>query len=107
MVIEGAAEIDNLNPAVCLTALRIAQEALTNAAKHAQNATKATVHLKREGSWLTLTISDDGMGFEVGAAGTGIGLVSMRERAEDIGGTFSVVSSPGGGVIVTATLPTA
>lgn len=106
MTVEGATEIDQTTPSVRLTILRIIQEALTNAAKHAKNATKVELTLHGDGSWLTLTISDDGAGFDVESAGTGIGLTSMRERAEGIGGSFLVRSSPETGTVITVTLPT-
>jgi signal transduction histidine kinase len=91
---------------------RIAQEALSNTAKHS-NAGNATVHLERQESSIQLTVSDDGTGFEETDAarargeGHGMGLMSMRERSELLGGTFRIESASGKGTTVTVTLPLA
>ncbi|GFO54940.1 hypothetical protein GMSM_19470 [Geomonas sp. Red276] len=92
----------------CETALfRIAQEALTNAAKHAE-AGKVTVTLRREKGMLTLSVADDGRGFGLAAPprkeGGGWGTAIMRERAMTIGGRFCMESSPGKGCSVTVEL---
>jgi len=79
---------------------RIVQESLTNVAKHAA-ATTVRVVASREGERTTITISDDGRGFTPAAgAGGGIGLDSMRERAELVAGTLVVSSRPGAGTRV-------
>ena len=89
---------------------RIAQEALSNTARHS-HAGNATVHLERRDTSIQLTVSDDGAGFdETDAArargeGHGIGLMSMRERSELLGGTFRIESVSGKGTTVTVTLP--
>ncbi len=89
---------------------RIAQEALSNTAKHS-NADNATVHLERQESSIQLTVSDDGKGFEETDAarargeGHGMGLMSMRERSELLGGVFRIESASGKGTTVTVTLP--
>jgi signal transduction histidine kinase len=89
---------------------RIAQEALSNIAKHS-HAVTATLHLERQDTSIQLTVSDDGTGFdETDAArargeGHGIGLMSMRERSELLGGTFRIESASGKGTAVTVTLP--
>lgn len=105
MTVEGAEVLDLLKPATRLTALRIAQEALTNTAKHAQGATGATVHLRRERDDLILTIADDGPGFDREGASPGVGLSSMRERTEGVGGRLAIESQPGQGTRITARLP--
>ena len=79
---------------------RIAQEALANVSRHSQ-AQKATVSLVKDDATVTLTISDDGQGFDTGSSHTGIGLHSMRERAKVLGGTCTIDSSPGEGTCVT------
>jgi signal transduction histidine kinase len=107
MSVEGAEELDRLNPTTRLTALRVTQEALTNAAKHAGSASGVRVTLRREGNHLILTVEDDGPGFDAEGCGPGVGLASMRERAEGVGGTFVVESAPGRGTRVTARLPAA
>lgn len=81
---------------------RIAQEALNNCARHAQSQ-----HVEiRLASGVTLDVIDDGIGFDPGGTFPGhLGLRSMRERALGAGGTFDVISSPGQGTCVTATVP--
>jgi PAS domain S-box-containing protein len=83
------------------TAYYIVSEALTNVAKHAQ-ANRATVAIRRGNGILRLEITDDGRG---GADSSGTGVLGLRDRAEAAGGTLYVVSPPGRGTIVTATLP--
>ena len=80
---------------------RIAQEALTNCAKHAQ-ATAVDVELECGSARAVLTISDDGAGFDPQMLGQmghppGLGLLTMRERIEFAGGKFSLQSAPGKG----------
>jgi signal transduction histidine kinase len=88
---------------LCL--FRVAQEALQNAIRHGR-AGKIAMHLQGGGSSLALTIVDDGIGFDVNSAwGGGLGLVSMAERVESIGGEMSVRSSPGAGTSIEVTVP--
>ena len=84
------------------TAYFIVSEALTNVVKHAQ-ATRAGVVVTRDGGTLRLEITDDGRGGADTAKGTG--LLGLRDRAEAEGGTLVVVSPPGRGTTLTATLP--
>jgi PAS domain S-box-containing protein len=79
----------------------ICSEALTNVAKHAR-ATRARVTFHREPGVLRFEITDDGRG---GADGRGSGILGLRDRAESAGGTLFVISPPGKGTVVTATLP--
>ncbi len=89
---------------------RIMQESLNNAAKHSQ-ADFVAVSLGRSKDRLVLKINDNGRGFDGGAnrktgnALEGLGLNSMRERAELSGGAFNVISKPGQGTIVEASWP--
>jgi PAS domain S-box-containing protein len=80
---------------------RIAQEALNNILKHA-TATAVTVCIHSEGSQVVLEVTDDGKGFDVGGTSGrgGIGLASMRERAEKIQGSLTVLSTPGEGTTI-------
>jgi PAS domain S-box-containing protein len=84
------------------TAYYIASEALTNVVKHAA-ASHARVRVEREGDVLRCEISDDGRGGADARAGGGI--VGLRDRAEAAGGTLTLISPPGRGTIVTASLP--
>jgi signal transduction histidine kinase len=80
--------------------LRIAQEALANAMKHS-HASRIEVSLAYEPDRVRLCVSDDGIGFEadrsVAVCGGHFGLLDMSERAEKIGGAFSLISAPGQG----------
>lgn len=87
---------------------RIAQEALTNVAKHAE-AESVRIGVERTPEGLTLSVADDGKGFERGETGTGEtglrwGLAIMRERARSLGGELLVESEPGKGTCVTVEL---
>jgi len=86
--------------------LRIGQEAILNAAKYSE-ASEIRVTVAFEVSRLTLTIADDGKGFDVkGSAETGHwGLVGMQERAQHIGGQIKIASSPGNGARVMVAVP--
>ncbi len=84
------------------TAYYIVSEALTNVAKHA-GATRARVVVRRDGDTLRCEVSDDGRGGADPAGGSGI--VGLRDRAEAAGGTLSLVSPPGRGTVVSASLP--
>jgi signal transduction histidine kinase/ligand-binding sensor domain-containing protein len=89
-----------------LALFRVLQEALGNAAKHAQ-ATRIIVRLSRANGMVSLVVSDDGRGFdpgELGASG-GLGLVMMRERATQLNGTFTVDSAPGRGTRISVAVP--
>jgi signal transduction histidine kinase len=81
---------------------RIAQEALNNALKHAKPSA-VTVTLRMEDR-VELEVTDDGAGFDPTAPGAGIGLHSMRERAEKLGGILTIDSSPGQGTRVQVTV---
>ncbi|HEY3055297.1 MAG TPA: GAF domain-containing sensor histidine kinase [Thermoanaerobaculia bacterium] len=104
--IEGDVRV---RPAVELQLVRIVQEALTNVRKHAR-ASRATVTLRRSGSRIIATVMDDGVGFDPSAAKTRgdfprLGLATMRERAESVGGTVAVESTRGAGTTVRFELP--
>jgi signal transduction histidine kinase len=89
--------------------LRIAQEAMHNALRHG-GPSMVTVRLSQVGSTLVLEVIDDGTGFDVEAASRAsrrLGLVSMRDRAAGVGGSFSVRSAPGSGTQVRLEVPDA
>jgi signal transduction histidine kinase len=94
-----------LPPDVTMCLFRVAQEALQNAVKYSQ-AHQISMHLTGGPTSLALTIADDGIGFEVNRAwGKGLGLISMSERIEAIGGALSVRSAPGAGTRLDITIP--
>ena len=84
---------------------RIAQESLTNALRHAQ-AQQITLHVRAEPQQLVLEVRDDGRGLHKDWEQTGhFGVIGMRERAESLGGTFTMEPIGSGGVRLRATLP--
>jgi signal transduction histidine kinase len=91
-----------LPAAVEVAAYRIAQEAINNVTSHAQS-TSCTVRLVFDGQ-LSLEIIDDGIGLPQDGS-MGIGLVSMSDRAAELGGTCITESVPNGGTRVIARLP--
>jgi signal transduction histidine kinase len=96
-----------LTPQVDEVVLRVAEEALHNALRHA-SATVVRVTLTDGGRGAVCTVADDGTGFDTtvpAAASARLGLASMRERARRVGGTLTVTSRPGGGTIVTLEVP--
>jgi signal transduction histidine kinase len=91
--------------AVEFSAYRIVQEALTNVTKHATGA-RTRVEVAHGAAGLTVTVADDGRKSGAPpAAGSGLGLSGMRERAEMLGGTLEAGPGPDGGFVVTAWLP--
>jgi signal transduction histidine kinase/ligand-binding sensor domain-containing protein len=95
----------DLSRGSALALYRIAQEALGNAAKHAAP-TRIEVRLTRTESDAVLTVTDDGAGVDaVGVGSGGLGLVSMRERARQLNGTFELVSKRGRGTTVSVRIP--
>jgi signal transduction histidine kinase len=83
---------------------RIAQEALANVFRHAQ-AREAYLRLVFDEQFVTLEVRDNGVGLPPASEG-GHGLRNIRQRVEDLGGTFTIESAPGQGTIVRAALPT-
>jgi len=84
---------------------RIAREALSNIRRHA-GATHAAVRVALDGDAVEMTISDDGRGCDLFSAGElHVGVASMRERAQTLGGTFDLESAPGLGTRVCVRLP--
>jgi signal transduction histidine kinase len=110
-VIAGPSGPDRWSPAAARVLWRVAEEALSNAVRHA-GASAVTVELSAEGDGrrgqTRLSVIDDGIGFDPEArsiASRRLGLVSMRERIEAAGGTFEIVSAPGRGTTVRASAP--
>lgn len=99
-------EADTLGPlpaGVEVAAYRIASEALTNVARHAA-ASRCDIVLRVEESMLELSVTDDGVG--IGAeVHAGVGMLSVRERAAELGGVCSVTCPPDGGTVVRVRLP--
>ncbi len=103
--LEAPEELPSLPAAVEVAAYRIAQEALTNVARHARARTcRVQLSVDRASARLKLEITDDGVGMPEGRR-AGVGLSSMHERAEELGGTCVVERAPTGGTRVLARLP--
>jgi signal transduction histidine kinase len=88
-----------------VAAYRTVQEALTNIARHAHaTSCRVRISVDRARSVLELEVSDDGAGMPEGRR-AGVGLTSMRERAEELGGACDVAPNPHGGTRVLARVP--
>jgi signal transduction histidine kinase len=97
-----AEDADSPAAAVEVAAYRIVQEALTNVLRHA-GARECEVSVQGRNGHLVVSVADDGAG--TFRAGDGSGLETMRERAEEVGGSLELVPRPGGGTVVRAVLP--
>ena len=83
---------------------RIAQEAFTNAIRHGR-VTQVTISLATADAVLTLSVQDNGRGFDERNANNGMGMKLMRYRAQMLGGDVTISNNTGGGVIVRCTCP--
>lgn len=106
----GDPSLRRLDPQVEIALYRIAQESLANIAKHA-GASLVTVSLRHRGREMEFVVQDDGKGFDehdtmqARREGHGLGLISMRERAELLGGTCVIESAKNRGTSIHVTIP--
>lgn len=98
-------DIDAVPPTIAAALYRVAQEGVTNARRHARNATRVDVDLRVDDAGLRLEVHDDGD--PATSATPGFGITGMRERATLLGGTCSTGPDAGGGWTVTAVIPRA
>jgi PAS domain S-box-containing protein len=103
------ADVEKLETTGRTVLFRIAQEALTNVARHAK-ASRVEVNIEKFADAIRMKINDDGKSFKADHAlhastGKRLGLLGMRERLEMIGGSFEVESSPGKGTTIIAQIP--
>jgi len=105
IVFDTPSSLPQLPAAVEVASYRIAQEALTNVARHAQ-ARRCLLHLAIDSEILYLDISDDGQGIPVGHR-IGVGLHAMYERAKELGGSCTLTSDSSGGTTIQVRLPLA
>jgi signal transduction histidine kinase len=103
ITIEAAEDLPSLPAAIEVAAYRIVQEALTNVVRHA-HATICLVRLSIVEGSLCVEVTDDGVGIAVGQQ-AGIGLLSMRERAAEVGGRCSIQPGSTGGTKVCGSFP--
>jgi signal transduction histidine kinase len=82
-----------------LMVFRIIQEQLNNIVKHS-DATKVLINIFNKGSVMNLEINDNGKGFDTSTVRRGLGLTNMKNRAELLGGSFTLISAPGKGTTV-------
>ena len=99
----------SLSPLLATTLYRIVQEALTNVTRHAK-ATQVKVTLQHELQILRCSIKDNGIGFDVSSLSArtgerGLGLIGIRERLHSVGGSPSLLSTPGQGTELVITIP--
>ncbi len=100
-----AGSLTGLSRPVDAAIYRLAQEALTNAIRHASGATRVEIAVCRAGEGVRLRVADDGQAHSSPGAVSGFGLTGMAERAQLLGGTLSAGPGPDGGWVVEAVLP--
>jgi two-component system sensor histidine kinase UhpB len=108
ITVQDPVDLARLAPAIEIALYRIVQEALTNVTKQA-HASHVTISLKVQTGKLELVIADDGKGFDANAVSRrgragGWGLITMRERAEAIGGILTIESAPSRGTRLIVTI---
>src|SRR3954452_16272734 len=104
--VEVPGDLDGLPLQVDAAVYRLAQEALTNALRHARNASRVEIRVAEGGGTLRLRVTDDGQIDPGRSASHGFGLLGMTERVQLLGGTLLAGPSPEGGWAVDAELPT-
>ena len=105
--VEVDEDFDEIDPSWSIALYRIVQETLTNITKHAR-ANHVRITLRREPAGIRLRVVDDGVGLAEGATSKpkSHGVVGMRERMRQLGGTFTIAAGPGGkGTLVEAFIP--
>jgi PAS domain S-box-containing protein len=106
----GSESAERPVPEIEITLFRIAQEALNNVAKHAQ-ATRVHIDLTHAAGKCVMTVTDDGIGIDGARVADvrqrrGLGMVTMRERTQAVGGRFNVRNVPDGGTQIAIEVPT-
>ena len=105
ITIDAPENLPPLPAAVEVAVYRITQEALTNVVRHAEaHICNARITLDEQAGWLCLEIQDDGRGLST-TRRVGVGLNSMRERAEELSGAWTIESIPAGGTRILVQLP--
>ncbi|MCO6010713.1 sensor histidine kinase [Actinoallomurus purpureus] len=102
--VETTGEPRPMLPDVEVALFRVAQEALTNVAKHA-GASRVGLTLSYLDDVVLLDVRDDGVGFDPDVSGAGFGLTSMRQRLLQVAGRLEIESGPGEGTAINATVP--
>jgi two-component system sensor histidine kinase UhpB len=108
--VSGDNEFDSLSPQITSTLFRIAQEAINNIIRHSA-ATSAEISIINQGNNVVLEVKDDGQGFDPGSVREQalqlqhLGILGMQERAELVGGTIDLASTPGSGTRILIIVP--
>jgi signal transduction histidine kinase len=95
---------DQLQPSISLSLYRIAQETMHNIITHSQ-AKNVQVELGADDTQIALRIIDDGVGFDTSHQAGGLGLESMRQRVQAVGGVIDISSSPNSGTRIEVRVP--
>jgi PAS domain S-box-containing protein len=105
-VVVDAPGCEAIPPELALCLYRVAQEALQNIARHAK-ARRADIVVRCDGARASMTVGDDGQGFDIGAARArgGLGLISLEERVRVMGGNLTIGSAPRGGTMLRVDVP--
>jgi signal transduction histidine kinase len=101
LVVDG--DIDDIDVRTAEEVMKLVTEAVSNALRHSQ-AEVVTIRASRDDVDLRLSVSDDGLGFELDDVQKGMGLINMRERAQRLGGQFEIESEVGSGTKVSIRL---
>jgi signal transduction histidine kinase len=109
VTVDGDERMARVPQATEIALFRISQEALNNVAKHAR-ASRVRVGLERSGAELVMSVADDGVGLDTAEESParrrpGLGMVTMRERTQAVGGRFEIGPADGGGTRVTVRVP--
>jgi signal transduction histidine kinase len=104
--VEVPGDLNEIPLQVDAAVYRLAQEALTNALRHARNASRVEIRVVEGGGRVRLRVTDDGQSDPARSASHGFGLLGMTERVQLLGGTLRAGPAPGGGWAVDAELPT-
>jgi signal transduction histidine kinase len=99
-----AGEIDTLEDAHQTCAYRAVQEALTNCIRHAK-AQLIHVDVTAAEGGLTISVADDGVGFDAGRRHAGLGLRGIEERFKEVGGRMTITTAPGRGTTLVMYIP--
>jgi signal transduction histidine kinase len=100
------AGIEQCDSGIRTALYRVAQEALTNVARHA-HASRVDISIRETAGRIRMHIEDDGSGFDVAGKTSRLGLMGMRERIEMVGGVFSLTSAPGQPTSIQVEIPAA
>ncbi|HEX9021492.1 MAG TPA: ATP-binding protein [Nitrospirota bacterium] len=101
---------ERIAPELQITLFRLIQETIMNIARHSE-ASNVFIHMRTDREKFTMTIEDDGIGFDTGSVhenlqtGRGLGILGMKERAAQVDGVLQICSTPGEGTIVQCSIP--